>query len=42
LINIRNPPRKMQGGFGLGVTPNLQRQSMTRHFASTHHEGGES
>jgi hypothetical protein len=37
----QNPPRKMQRGFGLGATPNYQRQSMTRHLASTRQEGGE-
>jgi hypothetical protein len=42
LIHTWNPPGKMQRGFGLGVTPNQRRQSMTRHFASIRREGGES
>ena len=37
----KNHAERMQCGFCPGAMPNIQRQSMSRHFASTHREGGE-
>jgi len=37
----KKPAKKNAAWFGLGATPNYQRQSMTRHLASTRREGGE-